>query len=61
MSEPPGFNYEIRNDSSESGEDENNFKDSVKNLLSSSFHFLKCLLITLHVKQFNRNKVNYLK
>ena len=41
MSEPPGFNYEIRNDSSESGEDENNFKDSVKNLLSSSFHFFK--------------------
>jgi len=41
MSEPPGFNYEIRNDSSDSGEDENNFKDSVKNLLSSSFHFFK--------------------
>ena len=58
MSEPPGFNYEIRNDSSDSGEDENNFKDSVKNLLSS-FHFLKCLLITLHVKLFNKiKKVN---
>ena len=41
MSEPPGFNYEIRNDNSDSGEDDNNFKDSVKNLLSSSFHFLK--------------------
>ena len=56
MSEPPGFNYEIRNDSSDSGEDENNFKDSVKNLLSSSFHFFKMSINYFTRKTIYRNK-----
>ena len=52
MSEPTGFNYEIRNDTSDSGDDDNNFKDSVKNLLSSSFHFLR-----MSINYFTRKTV----
>ena len=42
MSEPQGFNYEIKNEySGTSLGDENSLKDSLKNVLSNSFHFLR--------------------
>ena len=42
MSEPQGFNYEVRNNySGNSMSEENSLKDSFKNVLSNSFHFLR--------------------
>lgn len=42
MSEPQGFNYEIKNNySGTSLGEENSLKDSLKNVLSNSFHFLR--------------------
>lgn len=42
MSEPQRFNYEIRNDYQDNSLiDENSLKDSLKNVLSNSFHFLR--------------------
>ena len=42
MSEPQGFNYEIRNEyQGNSLNNDNSLQDSLKNVLSNSFHFLR--------------------
>ena len=58
MSEPQGFNYEIRNEyNGNSLNNDGSLQDSLKNVLSNSFHFLRMSINYLIVKLF---KIDYL-